>query len=343
MTEAKNFSPHRIVKKALEGLKKNETKVISGRFGINESRKTLSAIGSELGLSRERIRQIEKESMKRLAASIVESENNSIQELISSFEKGGGIVSHGSIANKLLDSSMKDSAIEFNSLHLILSLLPQIRRIEKTRELESSWILASIDKESVVTVIDSWVKHLEKTKKPSSLEVLVKEHPDQSKYEITFLSELPHISKKLVKTESGHIGLSAWPEVNPKNVKDKIYYVLKKEGKPLHFDLIAKKINEQNFSKKTVVRATVHNELIADQRFVLIGRGIYALTEWGYKPGTVYDIIKNILIEKKHMAVEDIVKEVSKQRSVKRNTILINLQTKKEFQRVGKDMYALSK
>lgn len=94
---------------------------------------------------------------------------------------------------------------------------------------------------------------------------------------MTFLSELPHVSKKIVKTETGHIGLTNWPEINPKNVRDKIYYIFKKSEKPIHFDEIAKKINEQNFSKKKIVRATVHNELISDKRFVLVGRGIYKL------------------------------------------------------------------
>jgi hypothetical protein len=101
-------------------------------------------------------------------------------------------------------------------------------------------------------------------------------------------------------------------------------------------------INAQKFGKKQVVRATVHNELIADNRFVLVGRGIYALSEWGYKSGTVSDIIKDTLTGKKNgMKVDEIVKSVLAQRTVKKNTILINLQTKKSFKKISKDVYAL--
>lgn len=341
MTTIKNFSPYKIVKAALVDLKANEQKVISGRFGIDEQRKTLSSIGKELKLSRERIRQIEKEALKKLARKIVESENDYIQNILDSFKTSGGVTNHESISEKFLDEKLKSDKNEFNALSLIFYLIPQLKKIDKTKEIESSWILASVEKDDALKVIDDWVNHLEKVKKPATIEVLLKAHPNHSKYEIAFLSELPFISKKLVKTETGHIGLSAWPEVNPKNVRDKIYYVLKSENKPLHFEEIAQKINDQKFSKKKVVRATVHNELIADKRFVLVGRGIYALSEWGYKPGTVCDVIKEILEKKGSMKVDQIIEEVSQQRSVKRNTVLINLQTKADFVKISKDTYAL--
>jgi len=340
----KNFSPYKVVKKAMADLKPNEIRVIAGRFGIDEDRKTLSLIGKELNLSRERIRQIEKEGLRKLASKIVDRKNEYLESIIQSFKKSGGIAKHDSIATKFLEENLKSSKNEFNALHLIFFLMPELKKIDKTRELEASWIITSISKEEVLEVINGWVNHLQKVKKPTTIDVLVKENSSHEKYEMTFLSELPHISKKLIRTENDFIGLADWPEVNPRNVRDKIYYILKKEGKPLHFEVIAKKINEEKFSKKKVVKATVHNELIADDRFVLVGRGIYALSEWGYNPGTVRDIIKNILdISKSPMKVDEIVSEVLKQRTVKKNTILINLQTKPDFKKVGRDSYALAR
>lgn len=338
----KNFSPYKIVKEAILQLKENERKVICGRFGINENRKTLSAIGNELKLSRERIRQIEKDALKKLASIIIEKDNVYVGNILESFEKAGGISVHEKIADKFLDENLRSKREEFNSLNLIFFLIPDLRKIEKTKELEASWILSKISKDDVVKVVDAWMDHLQKVKKPLTLDVLLKANPDHNKYQITFLSELPQVSKKIIKTETGHIGLASWPEVNPKNVRDKIYYVLKHEGKPLHFNVIAENINEQKFGKKKVVRATVHNELIADKRFVLVGRGIYALSEWGYKPGTVSDIIREVLTDKKSgMKADEIIKMVLAQRTVKKNTILINLQTKKYFTKLSKDVYAL--
>lgn len=338
----KNFSPYKVIKDVISELKANEKKVIVGRFGIETEHKTLSSIGAELDLSRERIRQIERDGLKKLAQKIVEKNNIYIDQIIEALEKGGGITSHEKISEKFLEEIYHKDKNEFNSLHLIFVLMPQIIRIEKTKELEASWILATLSKKDAIDVINDWVSHLKQSKSPQTLDVLVEKNPHHQKFKITFLSELPHISKKLVKTESGLIGLSSWPEVNPKNVRDKIYYILKKVGKPMHFDEIAKKISEQSFDKKKIVKATVHNELIADGRFVLVGRGIYALSEWGFVEGTVSDIIREILAGKSEgLTAEQIIAGVLKQRLVKKNTILINLQTKPYFKKVGRDRYTL--
>lgn len=338
----KNFSPYKIVKEVISELKPNENTVISGRFGIETSHKTLSAIGKELKLSRERIRQIEREGLRKLARFFVEKNSIYIDQIVETFEKSGGITCHEKITEKFLEESFWRNKDEFNSLHLILSLMPQIIKIEKTKELESGWILASLSKDDAIKVINDWADHLKKTKKPETLDILIDNHPGHAKYQVAFLSELPHISKKLVKTETGHIGLASWPEVNPKNVRDKIYYILKRVAKPMHFDEISKKIGEQSFDGKKIVKATVHNELIADERFILVGRGIYALKEWGYQEGTVADIIKNILADKSEgMTAPAIIEAVLKQRLVKKNTILINLQTKPFFKKSTKDRYVL--
>ncbi len=146
----------------------------------------------------------------------------------------------------------------------------------------------------------------------------------------------------MAKNPYNEWGLSAWPEITPRGVKDKAYLVTKKHGEPLHFREIAEKINETKFDHKTAYPQTVHNELIKDGRFVLVGRGIYALKEWGYNPGTVLEVIKTIL--KKNggtMTRDDIMKEVMKKRKVRRNTIVLNLQNSKYFEKIDAKTYRL--
>ncbi|MEK9155966.1 MAG: sigma factor-like helix-turn-helix DNA-binding protein [Patescibacteria group bacterium] len=339
----KDFSPYNIVSEALVCLRENERKVVSGRFGIASPRQTLSMIGKSLGLSRERVRQIEREGLRRLAGAILEKHRGVTAKMVEVFEKSGGVAVGHKMAEKFLAEAYQGDVNQFNSLNLILFILPEIRRIKKTRELEEGWILAKIQREEAVKVINEWVSHLNKTSVPATLDVLLKAHPHHQQYEVAFLSELPSISKKIIKTDEGQIGLSSWSEINPKNVRDKIYYILKRSGHPLHFEEIARRIAEQNFDKKRIVRATVHNELIADERFVLVGRGIYALAEWGYDPGTVMEVIIGILAQAKEgMATEDIIQAVLKKRVVKRNTILINLKTRPQFKRLRNDRYVLA-
>ena len=111
----------------------------------------------------------------------------------------------------------------------------------------------------------------------------------------------------------------------------------------MHFSQIAKHIKDSDFKRKDVTTQAIHNELIKDGRFVLIGRGIYALKEWGYQKGTVADIISKILKKNKEpMHRDDIVREVLKSRQVKETTILLNLQGKPQFKRVAKATYELA-
>jgi len=143
------------------------------------------------------------------------------------------------------------------------------------------------------------------------------------------------ISKKIQKNSEGFFGLKEWPEINPKGVKDKAFLVFKKEQKPLHFAQVAQLID-------SALPQTVHNELIKDPRFILVGRGIYALREWGYEPGMVKDVILNILKQAKNpLSKEEILQKTLKQRLVKQNTVFLNLSNRKYFLRTGDGRYKI--
>jgi DNA-directed RNA polymerase delta subunit len=131
--------------------------------------------------------------------------------------------------------------------------------------------------------------------------------------------------------------------VNPKNIRDKIYVILKEENRHMHFNEIADAIKKSDFKRKDVTTQAIHNELIKDSRFVLIGRGIYALKEWGYQKGTVAEIIADVLKEAgQPLHRDEIVKRVLKSRFVKETTILLNLQGKSKFKRVAKATYDIA-
>jgi len=153
---------------------------------------------------------------------------------------------------------------------------------------------------------------------------------------------LASISKQLAHLH-GRWGLIKWPMVNPKNIRDKIYVILHDVKKPMHFSEIATAIKKSDFKRKDVTTQAIHNELIKDKRFVLIGRGIYALKEWGYKKGTVADVIAEVLHkEGGPLHRDEIVRRVLKSRQVKETTILLNLQGKSQFKRVAKATYGLA-
>jgi hypothetical protein len=187
--------------------------------------------------------------------------------------------------------------------------------------------------------VDLIIKEIKTHGKPITAvqlhDLLAFEHPTHIHAHATVSKNLAHLKDNW--------GLTKWPTVNPKNIRDKIYVILSDHGKPLHFSEIADAIKDSNFKRRDVTTQAIHNELIKDKRFVLIGRGIYALNDWGFSRGTVSDIIADILKDAgEPLHRDEIVKRVLKSRQVKETTILLNLQSKPQFKRVAKATYTLA-
>ena len=190
-------------------------------------------------------------------------------------------------------------------------------------------------KESVNKVVNT----ITKVGEPKPIDYIAKQAEIKDSKQAEALASV----SKLLSSLNGQWGLIKWPLVNPKNIRDKIYVILKENGHHMHFNEIAASIKESDFKRKDVTTQAIHNELIKDKRFVLIGRGIYALKEWGYEKGTVADIISQVLREANQpLHRDEIVKRVLKSRFVKETTILLNLQGKPQFKRVAKATYELA-
>jgi hypothetical protein len=186
--------------------------------------------------------------------------------------------------------------------------------------------------------IDEIVKAIKEHGEPIGINQL---HDKLSYEHPSHVSALASVSKQLAHLKDTW-GMAKWPTVNPKNIRDKIYVILADNKKPMHFSDIAKSIKDSNFKRKDVTTQAIHNELIKDKRFVLIGRGIYALDNWGYSKGTVADIISEVLKDASEpLHRDEIVKRVLKSRQVKETTILLNLQSKSQFKRVAKATYTI--
>jgi len=324
-----------IIANLIVSLNEKEKRVLNGRFGFSGKKETLSAIGRELKLSRERVRQIEKNSLNKISKTFNDKYKNKAAEVESKMKQNGGVLSDDQIPESMLELAGSHKFAK-NYLFLICTITKNISKVDESTDLKSGWRLDDFSKDEIIDICNKVITYLKEEEIPLNIKDLKDNIPGISKYEEKTLSACVSISNKLMMAKNELVGLRAWPSVNPRNVRDKIYYVLKTAGEPLHFTEITSKIADLKFDKKRVVRATVHNELIADSRFVLIGRGIYALREWGYNDGTVYEVIKNILSNSKSpLAVSEIIELVNRSRKVKRNTIIINLQTKDEFKKTS--------
>ncbi|MBU1018716.1 MAG: sigma factor-like helix-turn-helix DNA-binding protein [Patescibacteria group bacterium] len=335
-----------LIENLLIVLNDKEKHIIERRFALHQKKKqTLEQIGQKFSVTRERIRQIEKNALKKLTRNALNTNLRILNEYAKAvIEKHSGIITEEKLLATILNALKNISAEELNELKLALTLDPELEKIANTINYEPNWRLKKIPFQMVKEVTQVGLKVLkENGDVMSNLEIAkaVAEKLNE-KVPTEFIVNTMEVDKRVKLTEKG-FGLKTWRHINPRTLRDKISFVFEREHKPLHFVKIANLISEGQFDTKTVNTQAVHNELIRNEDFILIGRGIYALSKWGYTPGTVAEIIEQILDGGKTLSREEIIKEVLKQRQVKTITIYLNLKNKKQFKRVGRDSYQLVK
>jgi hypothetical protein len=327
----------------ISALSDRQQEVISGRFGLDSGGvyKTLAAIGDRMHVTRERIRQIENSAIELVSRQI--SKDPVCAQVTARSRKylknAGGVIKN----NVLLDN-LKDAVEGLGDHHLALLIeaLPTFYYYPENDDFWPFYYLAKTDLKTAANFVDGWTAYLH-DHKPKILEGAYHEH--FKSFVKTRAVNKNHaenylgISKKICKNQYGDLGLRDWPEIKPMTTRDRIYLVLKKRREPLHFADIAKVINETGFGGQAALAPTVHNELIKDERFVLVGRGMYALREHGYEPGIAREVIQRILRQEGPLKPSGVVAQMSKQRFFKPNTILINLQNKNFFERLPDGRY----
>lgn len=320
--------------------REREREIIARRFGLYNRKETLEQIGELLGITRERVRQLEKAIMIRLRLAAEEDLPH-----IAATEKY--FIRHlhdlGRVAKvQDLTKRVAQNTDDTTRAHVafIAEIAPRLTVIEENDHYHHAVGINEYGTEDdIKTYVTTIVTVIKKNGQPLTIDDL---HAKVDHDHPQHVQALASISKDLASLKNKW-GLTKWPTVNPKNIRDKIYVILQENGKPLHFSDIAKAIKGSDFRRKDVTTQAIHNELIKDSRFVLIGRGIYALKEWGYNKGTVADIITDILKkEGGPLHRDEIVKRVLKHRQVKETTILLNLQGKSQFKRVAKATYTLA-
>lgn len=327
-------------------LTEKEKEVVVQRFSLdNKERRTLESIGRSFNVTRERVRQIEKIALGKLRRTVTSSKLHYIHEVAEAIlRENGGLLLEDTLVKKILDMIEKSIDVDGHIVRLSLTICPVLTSIEKNGLYRLAWHLSSLSPSVVQNVLDAANESLKTSKDILSVEEILRgmsKHKSLQGLDISddfFLSVL-EIDERLKKTESGY-GLMTWRHINPKSIRDKALIVLRREEKPMHFVDIAKKIMDSRFDHKKVTVQAVHNELIRYPQFVLVGRGLYALKEWGFEDGTVTDIIEALLRKKSPMSKQDIIKGVLKQRRVKKGTISLNLQKNAHFVRVGRAVYA---
>lgn len=324
-----NINYYTICSKALSGLSPKHKEVLSRRFGLAGYQKsTLQEIGDSFGITRERVRQIERDGLIK-AKSQIASEN--LQKAYGFFD--GYLSQNGGLKREdlLLDDLGKDK--NKGCVKFLLALSDSLFNFTEDENFFSFW---AKDSDFLAKAQEATVKiklALEKNGGP----IKEKEIPVAEGFSIPFILSCVEVAKVLDRGPMAEIGFSSWPQINPRGVRDIAYLALREKQQPMHFREVAKFANQllvPAFWQRKVLPQTIHNELIRDERFILVGRGMYGLQEWGYQPGTIKQVISNILKNGKGpLSREEVLAQAQKQRVVKPETIFLSLSDKKFFQR----------
>jgi hypothetical protein len=335
------FNPKQVTKRLLSVLTDRARDVIVSRYGLGASteRLTLEAIGTKYGITRERVRQIENYSIQNIRKSKeYAKEKKSFDDLKEYIRLLGGIVSE----SDLLAHISKDKSTQ-NHAHFLLVVGEEFKKEKEDEEFKHRWHIDSKLSERIHESLRKLYQSLSDDDIVVESEMIasfldhVKDVSEEYKTEEVIKRWLA-LSKTLGKNPLGEWGKSESSNISAKGMRDYAFLVIRKHGSPIHFREVAKSIG-QIFNKKAHV-ATTHNELIKDPRFVLVGRGLYALREWGYMSGVVKDVIRKILEKEGPLPKDKIIEKVLKERYVKQNTIMVNLQNPKYFKKDKQGRYS---
>lgn len=348
-----------LLKEIIGTLPQRSRDVLVRRCGLKNNRQeTLEAIGASYDITRERVRQIESAALRAAKHHALQTAAfGDFEQLAYGYlERAGGARLEGKLLEELKFLTNDRHPASASRIRFLLQLSPRMARHEETERHHAFWASDAKFAHRIEKFLDATVEALKKKKAPLSLAdadsflARIAAKAGMPHFPTGALVEFAHIAKEIAVNPYGEWGLAEWDAIVPSGVKDRAYYVLRQHQKPLHFKELAGLLNDHaklaaEFHpawQKRVEVQTVHNELIKDERFVLVGRGTYALREWGYRPGTVRDVIAEVLREaKRPLPKDEIAKLVKARRFVKENTILINLQNSKLFRHVGGGRYRL--
>ncbi len=338
-----SFSPKIVTKELLLELPDRSRRVLVDRFGLSQKgeQRTLDAIGQEYGITRERIRQIENHGL----AAVRDSDSYSTHETTLEDLKKALLTLGAVLAEETILEHVAKQEADHNHIVFLLTVGHPFIFNRENNDFKARWHVDEQLSEQVENALSNLYESLEANRLTPEDEFLqlfskflkqegVKLRPDE------VLARWLMISKRIGRNPLGEWGRVESPHVRIKNTRDFAYLTLKRHGSPMHFTEVAQGI-EKLFGRETHP-ATTHNELIKDGRFVLVGRGLYALKEWGYEPGVVRDVIKGILEREGPLSREDIIDRVKRERYVKDATIAVNLQNGM-FVRQNDGRYSISK
>ncbi|MDP3901584.1 MAG: sigma factor-like helix-turn-helix DNA-binding protein [bacterium] len=316
----------KLVKELISDLSPRQREVIEGRYGLKGGEElTLAAVGDRYGLTRERIRQIERAALNSIESKFANGSGVKFVSAVNDiFKKFRGVREEA-----LLVGDLRCASADLNNIRFALEASSKFNHQPEDDDFYSFWYVDNIAKKQANDFISKLKAQLKNVRAANN------DYKPGDEWE----SNCVAVSKHFATSPFGQFGLREWPEIVPQNSREWAYLILKKNKQPMHFTELAKVIDDYRQTHRKTNAQTVHNELIKDERFVLVGRGTYGLRELGLLPGTAKEVMAHFIKKNGPLHSRDLIKLVLKERMFKENTLLINLQNRESFQRLQDGRY----
>ncbi len=348
---AQKLNIHAALNGAIKKLQPRSRDVLALRFGFDRPETlTLAAIGEKYGITRERVRQLEAAAIAEItrklkAAGVTEQ---FVRLASAALAETGGVRREDVLLDALRESMGVGGkpALARNRVRFLLESSNAFGYVPEDNAWHAFWYAAKKDRDRAAGAVARLAALFTGQRAvlagagAGAAERIIRECAKEEGLAFSVAAQYAAISKRFGTNAYGDFGLTGWPEIRPRTARDWSHLVLRKVGKPLHFSEVSRLVNKMR-KERNVHHQTVHNELIKDERFVLVGKGMYGLREQGYVPGVAREVIHRLLKTHGPLPSREVVKRVLQERFFKPQTVLINLQNKKHFVRLDSGEYTI--
>src|SRR3989344_8630017 len=215
-----------VVKSLLNGLEPRERAILQGRFGLlSGDGVTLAKLGTDYGITRERVRQIEGLALDAVSGAKGDDFKMFIELVRNYLANVGGVKREDLLLNDLraLMKTSEAKSID-NQLRFLLKAAGTFRFSKETPASHPFWYLGEEARKHSAVFVKDLLSEL-KEKKSDVLERqnfgaifsgVARKHNLKEAVAMNYAA----ISRKFVANAYGDFGLSHWGEVNPKTARD---------------------------------------------------------------------------------------------------------------------------